>query len=32
MAKKDEILLGAGEVYMYEFVGTEIPSNEEIET
>ena len=32
MANKDEILLGAGEVYMYEFVGTEIPSNEEIET
>lgn len=27
----DEILLGAGEVYMYEFSGTEIPENTEIE-
>lgn len=30
--EKDEIILGAGELYMYEFDGTEIPSHEEIET
>lgn len=29
---KDEIILGAGEVFLYEFNGTEIPENEEIET
>ena len=29
---KDEILLGAGEVYMYEFKGTEIPTDTVIET
>lgn len=28
----DEILLGAGEVYMYEFTGTGIPAHETIET
>ncbi len=32
MSNKEEIILGAGEVYMYEFSGTEIPANEEIET
>lgn len=31
-AVKQEILLGAGEVYMYEFNGTEIPEHEVIET
>lgn len=31
MANKDEIILGAGEVYMYEFTGTEIPEDAEIE-
>lgn len=30
--EKQEIILGAGELYMYEFNGTEIPSHEEIET
>lgn len=29
--KKDEILIGAGEVYMYEFTGTEMPADAEIE-
>lgn len=29
---KNEILLGAGEVYMYEFTGDKIPENGEIET
>ena len=29
---KDEILLGAGEVYMYEFSGTELPEDSEVET
>lgn len=29
---KDEIIFGAGELYMYEFSGTEIPENEVIET
>ena len=29
---KNEILLGAGEVYMYEFDGTEIPEDGVIET
>lgn len=29
---KNEILLGAGEVYMYEFDGTEIPEDSVIET
>lgn len=33
MAKdNNEIVLGAGEVYMYEFTGTEIPQDEEVET
>lgn len=32
MSKKDEIIMGAGELYMVIFNGTEIPSNEEIET
>lgn len=32
MAGINEIILGAGEVYMYEFVGTTIPTNEIIET
>lgn len=32
MAKKDEIIFGAGEVFMYEFNGTEIPEDAEIET
>lgn len=32
MALKDEILLGAGEVFMYEFSGETVPSHEEIET
>lgn len=30
--EKQEIILGAGELYMYEFNGTEIPAHEEIET
>lgn len=30
--KTQEILLGAGELYMYEFNGTEIPVHAEIET
>ncbi|MDM8312907.1 hypothetical protein QUW36_12635 [Clostridium cadaveris] len=29
---KDEIILGAGEVYMYEFTGSNIPDHKEIET
>lgn len=29
---RDEILLGAGEVYMYEFSGSELPEHSEIET
>ena len=29
---KNEILLGAGEVYMYEFDGKEIPEDSVIET
>lgn len=29
---KDEILLGAGEVYMYEFEGTELPQDSAIES
>ena len=29
---KDEIILGAGEVYMYEFTGTELPEDSIIET
>lgn len=29
---KDEILIGAGEVYMYEFTGAELPTDSEIET
>lgn len=29
---KDEIILGAGEVYLYKFTGTEIPENTEVET
>ena len=32
MQNKDEILLGAGEVYMYEFNGDTIPEDSEIET
>lgn len=32
MSKKDEIILGAGEVYMYEFEGTELPDEKTIET
>ena len=32
MALKDEILLGAGEVFMYEFTGTDIPEHATIET
>ena len=32
MEKTDEILLGAGEVFMYEFTGTTIPANDVIET
>lgn len=32
MAKNDDILLGAGEVYMYEFSGDTIPENATIET
>ena len=32
MKKTDEILLGAGEVFMYEFTGTTIPANDVIET
>lgn len=32
MENKEEILMGSGELYMTEFVGTEIPENEEIET
>ncbi|MDQ0150567.1 hypothetical protein ACFO6R_12725 [Eubacterium multiforme] len=31
-ANKDEIMLGAGEVFMYEFTGTEIPDHATIET
>lgn len=31
MKKKDEIILGAGELYVTEFDGTEIPAHEEIE-
>lgn len=30
--KKEEIVLGAGEVFMYEFTGTEIPEHSIIET
>lgn len=30
--EKDEIVLGAGEMYLYEFNGTELPTDEEIET
>lgn len=30
--EKQEIILGAGELYMFEFNGTDLPSNEEIET
>lgn len=30
--EKDEIVLGAGEMYMYEFTGTDIPEDAEIET
>ena len=29
---KDEIILGAGEVYLYEFTGTELPTDETVET
>ena len=32
MGKKDEILLGACDVYMYEFTGTELPEHNTIET
>lgn len=32
MSRKEEIILGACDVYMYEFDGLEIPSNEVIET
>lgn len=32
MKDKDEIILGAGEVYLYEFPGSEIPEDAEIET
>lgn len=32
MTDKDEIILGAGEVYMYEFTGTEVPDDSIIET
>lgn len=32
MENKEEIILGAGEVFMYEFNDTEIPTNEAIET
>ena len=32
MEKKDEIVFGAGEVYLVEFTGTEIPAHETIET
>lgn len=31
-AETEPIILGAGEVYMYEFSGNEIPKDEEIET
>lgn len=29
---RDDVLLGAGEVYLYEFTGNTLPTNEEIET
>ncbi len=32
MDNKDEIIFGAGELYMYEFAGKEIPPHETIET
>lgn len=32
MENKDEVILGAGEVYMYEFDGADIPDDEIIET
>lgn len=32
MKDKDEVLLGAGEVYLYEFTGDKIPEDAEIET
>lgn len=32
MKNKDEILLGAGEFYLYEFKGTAVPEDSEIET
>lgn len=32
MENKDEIILGAGEVYMYEYDGAEIPDDKVIET
>lgn len=32
MKDKDEVLLGAGEVYLYEFTGDKIPEDSEIET
>ena len=32
MSKKDEIIFGAGELYLNEFTGNKIPEDEEIET
>ena len=32
MKNNDEILIGACDVYMYEFTGTEIPEHATIET
>lgn len=32
MANKDEILIGACDIFMYEFTGTDLPENTEIET
>ncbi len=32
MKDKDEVLLGAGEVYLYEITGDKIPEDSEIET
>ena len=32
MSEKDEIIFGAGELYLNEFTGNTIPEDEEIET
>lgn len=32
MSLRDEVIMGAGEVYMYEFTGDKVPTDAEIET